>query len=66
MSKNIIIVGSGIAGLAACNELMQSGFEVVILEARDHPGDRASPPLNLAIPIGTGASWIHGNRVRPA
>ncbi len=60
MSKKIIIVGGGIAGLAACNELMKSGFDVVILEARDHPGGRASPPVNLGIPIGTGASWIHG------
>ncbi len=60
MPKKIIIVGGGLAGLAACNELMKSEFDVQILEARNHPGGRASPQVNLGIPFGTGASWIHG------
>lgn len=60
MSKKIIIVGGGIAGLAACKELTKYGFDVLILEARNHPGGRASPNVNLGIPLGTGASWIHG------
>jgi len=38
MPKKIIIIGAGIAGLAACTELMKTGFDVEILEACNHPG----------------------------
>ncbi len=65
MPKKIIIVGGGLAGLAACNELMKSGFDVLILEACNHPGGRASAHTNLGIPFGTGASWIHGSNNNP-
>ena len=38
--KKIIIIGAGLAGLAAGYELTQTGHEVTILEARTRPGGR--------------------------
>ncbi|MGB9256947.1 MAG: FAD-dependent oxidoreductase, partial [Candidatus Korobacteraceae bacterium] len=39
-SMRVVILGAGLAGLAAGWELSQSGHEVVILEAQTHPGGR--------------------------
>lgn len=41
-SKKVIVVGAGLAGLAAARELKSNGHEVVILEARERPGGRVS------------------------
>src|SRR5215470_12587613 len=39
-SKRVVILGAGLAGLAAGWELKNSGHEVTILEAQLHPGGR--------------------------
>ena len=39
-SQKVIVVGAGIAGLIAAYELMQSGHEVKVFEARTRPGGR--------------------------
>jgi monoamine oxidase len=38
--QRVIVVGAGIAGLVAAYELMKSGHEVVVFEARMRPGGR--------------------------
>src|SRR6267143_5135081 len=39
-AKRVVILGAGIAGLAAGLELTQAGHDVTILEAQLHPGGR--------------------------
>ena len=39
-SKGVVILGAGLAGLAAGWELRNAGHEVIILEAQLHPGGR--------------------------
>lgn len=56
-----IIIGAGMAGLAAANHLLKHGIEsFVILEARKHIGGRiiSIPMKNHNVELG--ANWIHG------
>ncbi len=56
----IIVVGAGIAGLAAASELAASGYRILVLEARDRLGGRIWTNRSLGSPVDMGASWIHG------
>ena len=38
--KKVIIIGAGLAGLAAARHLTSLGYDVSILEARSRPGGR--------------------------
>jgi monoamine oxidase len=38
--KKILIAGAGLAGLSAAYELVQSGHQVMVFDARGHPGGR--------------------------
>jgi monoamine oxidase len=63
---DVIVVGAGMAGLAAARTLHNQGYRVVIVEARNRPGgrvwtSRAWPDS----PLDMGASWIHGVRDNP-
>lgn len=58
--KSVIIVGAGIAGLAAASKLKGKGFAVTVLEAQDRVGGRLRTNRTLGIPFDEGASWIHG------
>lgn len=61
MSK-VIIIGAGVAGLAAGRALEQKGVEVLILEARDRLGGRIFTTHHTAedSPVELGAEFIHG------
>lgn len=41
MSKQVVVLGGGIAGMSAAQELMERGFRVAVYEARDIPGGKA-------------------------
>lgn len=56
----VIVVGAGIAGLAAAQTLRQHGAEVVIREASNRMGGRIRTDWSLGAPFEYGAGWIHG------
>ncbi len=65
MSTRVVIIGAGMAGIAAGQHLHKSGAAVIILEARDRIGGRMWTSQTLGHPIDLGASWIHGVRGNP-
>lgn len=58
--QKVLVIGAGIAGLAAAQELQQNGFQVTVLEGRDRIGGRIYSDRTLGFPVDLGASWIHG------
>jgi len=55
-----IVVGAGVAGLAAARLLTRAGHRVVVLEARDRIGGRTFSDRSDGHITDRGASWIHG------
>lgn len=41
-SKSVLVLGAGLAGLAAAYELNRAGFQITVLEARSRPGGRVT------------------------
>ncbi|MBW2000131.1 MAG: FAD-dependent oxidoreductase, partial [Deltaproteobacteria bacterium] len=54
------MIGAGMAGLCAARVLQETGFEVLLIEARDRVGGRIWTRLLDGVPCDAGASWIHG------
>lgn len=62
----VVVVGAGMAGLAAAQQLRQQGHEVTVLEARDRLGGRIWTSSRWPdAPLDLGASWIHGTKGNP-
>lgn len=57
---DVIVIGAGIAGLTAASWLAKRGYEVTVLEAKDHIGGRLQTDWSLGAPFEVGAGWIHG------
>ena len=57
---DVIVVGSGISGLAAASRLQSQGAKVTILEAKNRIGGRIYTDHALGAPFEVGAGWIHG------
>jgi monoamine oxidase len=54
-----LIIGAGVAGLAAARELSRAGLKVIILEARERIGGRVNTHYD-PWPIELGAEFVHG------
>ncbi|MDS3862008.1 NAD(P)/FAD-dependent oxidoreductase [Thermosynechococcaceae cyanobacterium BACA0444] len=63
MDADVIVIGAGVAGLAAAQKLHQAGQQVLVLEARHRPGGRVWTDTDwLGVPIENGAEFIHGDQ----
>ncbi|MGB3693706.1 MAG: FAD-dependent oxidoreductase [Spirulinaceae cyanobacterium] len=60
VNSRIIVVGAGIAGIAAAHSLQSRGANVVVLEAKPHIGGRLLTDYSLGAAFEVGAGWIHG------
>ncbi len=64
-TQSVLIVGAGMAGLAAARSLVDAGWPVRLIEARDRVGGRVYTNRDWGVPIEMGASWIHGTAADP-
>ncbi|EEF40859.1 polyamine oxidase 2 [Ricinus communis] len=59
-SRSVIVIGGGMAGIAAARALYDASFQVVLLESRDRLGGRVHTNYSFGFPVDLGASWLHG------
>lgn len=60
--SSVIVIGAGVAGLAAARRLREHGRRTVVIEAARRPGGRAwtrHPPELGGQPFDEGAVWLH-------
>jgi len=63
---DVVIVGAGLSGLTAADQLTQAGYDVVVLEGRDRIGGRILSTTVAGVQVDAGATWVapHHTEVR--
>jgi monoamine oxidase len=65
-AQRVVVIGAGLAGLAAARKLKGLGHDVVVLEGRNRIGGRVHTSTQWSdLPLDLGASWIHGTTGNP-
>ncbi|PGH00943.1 hypothetical protein GX51_05492 [Blastomyces parvus] len=64
-TPHVGIVGAGLAGLRCADVLLDHGFRVTILEARDRIGGRVCQSDVGKYEVDVGPNWIHGTQNNP-
>jgi monoamine oxidase len=64
-TAEVVVIGAGMAGLAAATTLRKDGHNVVVLEAEGHAGGRANTDRSLGVPVHPGGTWMHGTEGHP-
>jgi len=63
---DVIVIGAGVAGLAAARRLRRDRASVVILEGRNRIGGRIWTDTSMSgVALDLGASWIQGTKGNP-
>lgn len=61
----VVVVGAGVAGLAAARRLRMAGIEVILIEAGSRIGGRAFTVMTEGWAFDHGASWLHAAHRNP-
>ena len=62
--QQVIVIGAGMSGLAAARSLVEEGYRVIVLEARDRIGGRVYTDYKLAtFPVELGGEFLHGENI---
>ncbi|PGH02595.1 hypothetical protein AJ79_07599 [Helicocarpus griseus UAMH5409] len=64
-TPHVGIIGAGLAGLRCAGILIDHGFRVTILEARDRIGGRVCQSDVGGFDVDLGPNWIHGTQNNP-
>lgn len=64
-SEHVLVVGAGMAGLTAAQELRKAGLKVIVMEGRDRTGGRIYTDNRFGFPAEHGAQWIEGVQGNP-
>lgn len=60
METEVVVIGAGMAGLAAAEALQEAGVHFVVLEGDSRVGGRCKTDSFAGLTIEKGANWIHG------
>ncbi len=63
--ESVLVIGAGVAGLAAARDLKSRGYRVIILEARNRIGGRVWTTKLGDQPVDLGAQWLEGVKDNP-
>lgn len=58
ITRDVVVVGAGAAGLTAANDLRKAGLSVVVLEARDRVGGRLWTDVIDGAMLELGGQWV--------